>query len=214
MTLSFDERLNQILPRLTSRDFLDSKGLGNEIGFWIFDYPPDRERDMRSFLSGTVLPALSKQVPALRADTIDLLQLVTGLLEERKLLDKAMDMQKNKGDESALAALRSVLKEDKIAQKIASQHDIAHLDLLILTGVGAVYPMLRTHTLLSALHPIMGNTPLLLFFPGRYDGHSLRLFNTLTEDHYYRAFRLVPETTQQNHVALRSSRSFQTFRDK
>lgn len=195
MTLSFDERLNQILPRLTSRDFLDSKGLGNEIGFWIFDYPPDRELDMRSFLSGTVLHALTKQVPPLRADTIDLLQLVTGILEERKLLDKAMDMQLNKGDDSTLAALRSVLKEDKIAQKIAAQHDIANLDLLILTGVGAVYPMLRTHTLLSALHPIMGNTPLLLFFPGRYDGHSLRLFNTLTEDHYYRAFRLVPETT-------------------
>lgn len=195
MTLSFDERLNQILPRLTSRDFLDSKGLGNEIGFWIFDYPPDRELDMRSFLSSTVLPALTKQVPALRADTIDLLQLVTGLLEERNLLDKAMDMQLNKGDDSTLVALRSVLKEDKIAQKIAAQHDIANLDLLILTGVGSVYPMLRTHTLLSALHPIMGNTPLLVFFPGRYDGHSLRLFNTLTEDHYYRAFRLVPETT-------------------
>jgi hypothetical protein len=195
MTLSFDERLNQILPRVTSRDFLDSKGLGNEIGFWVFDYPAERELDMRSFLSGTVLPALAKQVPLLRADTIDLLQLVTDLLEERKLLDKTMDMQLNKGDDSTLLALRSVLKEDKIAQKIAAQHDIANLDLLILTGVGAVYPMLRTHTLLSALHPIMGNTPLLLFFPGRYDGHSLRLFNTLAEDHYYRAFRLVPETT-------------------
>ncbi len=69
------------------------------------------------------------------------------------------------------------------------------LDLLVLTGVGAVYPMLRTHTLLSALHPIMGSTPLLMFFPGRYDGHSLRLFNTLAEDHYYRAFRLVPDAT-------------------
>jgi len=193
--LSFDERLNQILPRVTSRDFLDSKGLGNEIGFWVFDYPAERELDMRSFLSGTVLPALAKQVPLLRAETIDLLQLVTDLLEERKLLDKTMDMQRNKGDDSTLLALRSVLKEDKIAQKIAAQHDIANLDLLILTGVGAVYPMLRTHTLLSALHPIMGNTPLLLFFPGRYDGHSLRLFNTLAEDHYYRAFRLVPETT-------------------
>ncbi|GJI89009.1 DUF1788 domain-containing protein [Duganella hordei] len=194
MILSFDERLNQILPRVTSRDFLDSKGLGNEIGFWIFDYPPDRELELRGFLYGTVLPALTKQVPALRADTIDLLQLVTGLLEERKLLDKTIDMQLRNGDDSTLTALRSVLKEDKIAQKIASKHDIPNLDLLILTGVGSVYPMLRTHTLLSALHPIMGNTPLLMFFPGRYDGHSLRLFNTLAEDHYYRAFRLVPET--------------------
>ena len=194
MTLTLDERLNQILPRITSRDFLDSKGLGNEIGFWIFDYPPEREMDVRGFLSGTVLPALGKHVPTIKADAVDLLKLVTDLLEERKLLDKAMEMQKNKGDDSTLAALRSVLKEDKIAQKIASQYDIANLDLLVLSGVGAVYAMLRTHTLLSALHPIMGNTPLLMFFPGRYDGHSLRLFNTLAEDHYYRAFRLVPES--------------------
>lgn len=195
MTLTLDERLNQILPRVTSRDFLDSKGLGNEIGFWIFDYPPDREMDVRDFLTGTVLPSLAKQVPSINAGTVDLLVLVTELLEERKLLDKVMEMQQNKGDDSTLTALRSVLKEDKLAQKIASQFDIANLDLLILSGVGSVYPMLRTHTLLSALHPIMGNTPLLMFFPGKYDGHSLRLFNTLAEDHYYRAFRLVPETT-------------------
>lgn len=195
MKLSLEERLNQILPRITSRDFLDSKGLGNEIGFWIFDYPPDREMDVRDFLSGTLAPALGKQTPAIRCAVVDLLQLVTGLLEERKLLDKAIAMQQAKGNESALAALRSVLKEDKLAQKIASQHDIPALDLLVLTGVGAAYPMLRTHTLLSALHPIMGNTPLLMFFPGRYDGHSLRLFNILAEDHYYRAFRLVPEDT-------------------
>lgn len=195
MTLTLDERLNQILPRVCSRDFLDSKGLGNEIGFWIFDYPPERELDVRDFLSGTVLPALGKQVPPIKAATVDLLKLVTELLEERKLLDKAIEMQQSKGDEGVLSALQSVLKEEKLAQKIASQFDMASLDLLILTGVGAVYPMLRTHTLLSALHPIMGTTPLLMFFPGRYDGHSLRLFNTLAEDHYYRAFRLVPDAT-------------------
>jgi hypothetical protein len=151
--------------------------------------------DVRDFLSGTVVPALGKQSPAIRCAVVDLLTLVTELLEERKLLDKAIAMQQAKGNDGALAALRSVLKEDKLAQKIATQHDIHSLDLLVLTGVGAVYPILRTHTLLSALHPIMGSTPLLMFFPGRYDGHSLRLFNTLAEDHYYRAFRLVPETT-------------------
>ena len=159
MTLSLEERLNQILPRVTSRDFLDSKGLGNEIGFWIFDYPPDREMEVRGFVSSTVLPELARQVPPLKIATVDLLKLVTDLLEERKLLDKAIEMQTSKGNDSALAALRSVLKEDKLAQKIASQFDIPTLDLMILTGVGSVYPMLRTHTLLSALHPIMGNTP-------------------------------------------------------
>jgi hypothetical protein len=194
MTLTLEERLNQIIPRITSQDFLDSKGLGNEIGFWIFDYPPERELDVRDFLNNTILPALPKLAPSIRAQTVNLLTLVTDLLEERKLLDKAIQMQQTKGDDSALAALRSVLKEDRLAQKIAEQFDVANLDLLMVTGVGSVYPMLRTHTLLSALHPIMGKTPLLMFFPGKYDGHSLRLFNTLAEDHYYRAFRLIPET--------------------
>lgn len=194
MTLTLEERLNQIIPRITSQDFLDSKGLGNEIGFWIFDYPPERELDVRDFLNNTILPALPKLAPSIRAQTVNLLTLVTDLLAERKLLDKAIQMQQSKGDDSALAALRSVLKEDKLAQKIAEQFDVANLDLLMVTGVGSVYPMLRTHTLLSALHPIMGKTPLLMFFPGKYDGHSLRLFNTLAEDHYYRAFRLIPET--------------------
>ena len=133
-------------------------------------------------------------MPAIGHVVIDLLTLVTELLQDRKLLDKAMDMQTTKGDEATLIALRPILKEDKLAQKIAASTDIASLDLLVITGVGAVYPMVRTHTLLSALHPLMGKTPLLMLYPGRYDGHSLKLFNTLTEDHYYRAFRLVPET--------------------
>lgn len=194
MKLSLEERLNQILPRITSRDFLDSKGLGNEIGFWIFDYPPEREMDVRDFLSSTVFPTLSKPSANVRFEVINLMDMVIELLQERKLLDKAIALQQSKGDEGVLPALRSVLKEDKLAQKIASKLDVASLDLLVLTGVGAVYPMLRTHTLLSALHPIMGKTPLLMFFPGKYDGHSLRLFNVLGEDHYYRAFRLVPES--------------------
>ena len=193
MKLSLEERLNQILPRITSRDYLDSKGLGNEIGFWIFDYPPEREMEVRDFLSSTVFPALSKPNANVRFDVINLLDMVVELLQERNLLDKAIALQQSKGDEGVLPALRSVLKEDKLAQKIASKLDISSLDLLVLTGVGAVYPMLRSHTLLSALHPIMDKTPLLMFFPGKYDGHSLRLFNVLGEDHYYRAFRLVPE---------------------
>ena len=193
MALSFEERLNQILPKISSDEFLHSKGLGNEIGFWIFDYPPEREMEMRDFLTRTVLSSLNKSQPPIRAGIINLFDLVIQLLQERQLLDKAIDMQQTKGDEAVMAALRPVLKEDKLAQKVVAMVDLDNIDLLILWGVGSAYPMLRTHTLLSALHPLMGRTPLLMFYPGRYDGYSLRLFNKLTEDHYYRAFRLIPE---------------------
>lgn len=192
MSLTFNERLNRILPKLTSPDLLNSQGLSNEIGFWIFDYPPEEEMAMRAFLHDVVMPALAKHQPAIRATDVNLFDVVIGLLEERKLLDKVIDMQRAQGDEKTLESLRRVLKEDKLAERLVAQFNIAEIDLLLLWNVGAVFPMLRTHTLLSALHPHMKDTPLVMFYPGKYDGYSLRLFNKLSEDHYYRAFPLVP----------------------
>jgi hypothetical protein len=45
------DRLNQILPNLTSDDILQGKGLGNEIAFYIFDYPPEAELRIRVHLA-------------------------------------------------------------------------------------------------------------------------------------------------------------------
>lgn len=191
MSQDLNERLNQILSKLTSKDLLTNQGLGNEIGFWIFDYPPEDEMTVRGFLQDVILPALDKHQPPLKVASVNLFDLVIGLLEERKLLDKAIEMQRTQGDAKTLESLRRVLKEDKLAERLVAQHDIAELDLLILWNVGAVYPMLRTHTLLSALHAHMKDTPLVMFYPGKYDGYSLRLFSRLKDDHYYRAFRLV-----------------------
>ena len=127
MALSFEERLNQILPKISSDEFLNSKGLGNEIGFWIFDYPPEREMEMRDFLTRTVLPSLNKSQPPIRAGAINLFDLVIQLLQERQLLDKAIDMQQTKGDEAVMAALRPVLKEDKLAQKVVAMVDLDNI---------------------------------------------------------------------------------------
>lgn len=190
MTDHLRERLNRILPKLSSADFLANKGLGNEIGFWVFDYPAAQEMEMRSFIAEILLPGLARQKPPLRPAVVNLFTLIVDLLDERKLYDRVLETQTKKGNAAALKSLRPVLKEDKLAQHIASRIDFDQTDMLLLTGVGAAYPMLRSHTLLTALQPITKDTPVVMFYPGRYDGFSLRLFNTLTDDHYYRAFRL------------------------
>lgn len=154
-------------------------------------YPPEHEMQMRSWLNTVIEPGLRKLKPGLRFATIDLFDCVINLLEERGLLTKAFDMQMKQGDAAVLKSLRSVLKEDRLAARIVELAGAKDLGLLIIKGVGAVYPMLRTHTLLSALHPHMRDTPLLMLYPGRYGGQSLRLFNRLTDDNYYRAFSLV-----------------------
>lgn len=192
MTQTFEDRLNQILPRITSDDFLQNRGLGNEIGFWIFEYPPEQELLMRETLEKVIEPGLQRRVPPLRYARVNLFELVIGLLESRKLLEKVLTMQAEKGDEVVFKSLEGVLNQEKLAQRIVALHRPDDIDLMIFTGVGAAYPLVRSHTLLNALHPLMKNTPLLMFFPGRYDGYSLRLFNKLTDKHYYRAFRLVP----------------------
>jgi hypothetical protein len=192
MTQTFEDRLNQILPRITSDDFLQNRGLGNEIGFWIFEYPPEQELLMRETLEKVIEPGLQRHVPSLRHARVNLFELVIELLESRKLLDKVIALQAQKGNDAALTALKGVLNQEKLAQRIVAQHRPDELDLMLFTGVGAAYPLVRSHSLLNALHPLMKNTPLLVFFPGRYDGYSLRLFNKLSDDHYYRAFRLVP----------------------
>ena len=121
MTTRFEERLNQILPRLISPDVLSNQGAGGEIGFWIFDYPPEEEMAMRAWLADVIEPGLRKQVPAVRFQTVDLFQLVVDLLDERKLFDKACEMQANKGDAAVLASLRSVLKEDRLAARMTEK---------------------------------------------------------------------------------------------
>ncbi len=189
---NFQVRLNQVIAKITSEEFLESKGLGNDIGFWIFDYPIEQDDTVMQFLEQTIIPTVEAPPYGLKICHINLFDFLINLLKERNLLDKVIQMQQLGGDDKTLDAIKPVLKEDKLAQKLAGMIDHDSTDMLILSGVASAYPMLRTHTLLSALHPYMQDTPLLMFYPGTYDGHSLKLFNALTDDHYYRAFRLIP----------------------
>jgi len=43
LPMKLEERLEQLKEQVQSDDFLKSKGLGNEVPLWIFDYPPDKE---------------------------------------------------------------------------------------------------------------------------------------------------------------------------
>lgn len=188
MSDNFDERLNRILPKLTSPDLLKNQGLGNEIGFWIFDYPPERELETRAFLAQVVEPRLQKA--GIRFSHANLFDLAVGYLRERDVLDAVFDVQKNQGDEAVLAELRPMFAESDFARRLAENARPAENDLVLVSGVGAAWPMVRAHTLLSSLHALMGDTPLVMFYPGKYDGLSLRLFGALSEDNYYRAFQL------------------------
>jgi len=191
MKNSFEERLNQILPRITSDEFLGGHGLGNEIAFFIFDYPPEEELRVRKHIE-FLLEHIPKQKPGLRVAHVNLFDFAIEHLKQRRLLDKTLELQKAKSDQYVLGHLEKILHPEKLAPLFAEQVQPEDKDLVLVSGVGSVWPLMRTHTLLNNLHPVMGNTPLVMFYPGKYDGQALRLFGKIKSDNYYRAFRLIP----------------------
>ena len=191
MSDALTERLNEILPKIISDGFLSGSGIGKEIPFYIFEYPPEAELRVRDHIR-FLLEHIPKQRPDLRVRHVNLFDLLIDYLKERKLLERSFQMQQEKGDEALLKALRAPLHEDKLAQVFARAAQPDQHDLVLVSGVGSVWPLLRSHSLLNNLHPVLGKTPLVMFYPGRYDGQSLRLFGKLKSNNYYRAFKLVP----------------------
>lgn len=188
---SLKRRLDKIIDRLISDELLQNKGLGNEIGFYIFDYPPEFEMEVREHIQ-FLLRQLPKKKPDLKFKHINLFELIINYLKSRKLLDRSIAMQKQDGSQKLLGSLiKGPLDPKKISKVFVEEADPQHNDLILASGVGSAYPLLRSHNLLNNLHPLMGNTPLVMFYPGVYTGQGLRLFGKLKEANYYRAFQLV-----------------------
>lgn len=191
MSEHLTERLNRILPKLLSDELLSGSGLGNEIGFYVFDYPAEDELQVREHIQ-FLLEHLPMSKPGLRVKHVNLFDLVIDHLKSRKLLDRAIEMQRTQGDEAVFKALSAPLHVSRLGQVFADAAQPAQHDLVLVSGVGSVWPLLRSHALLNNLHPMMGNTPLVMFYPGKYDQLTLQLFGILPGKNYYRAFKLVP----------------------
>ena len=188
--LSFKDRLDKVIDRLISRELLSNEGLGNEIGFYIFDYPPEFELEVRDHIQ-FIIRQLPKKKPNLNFVHINLFQLICKYLKNRKLLDRALEIQQQKGDLALLKALKGPLDAKRIAGAFIEEAKPDENNLVLVSGVGNAYPLLRSHNLLNNLHSLMGDTPLVMFYPGIYTGQGLRLFGKLKETNYYRAFQLV-----------------------
>ncbi len=189
MNEALEKRLNQVFPKLVSDEFLTGKGLGNELGFYIFDYPPEEELRMREFLK-ELTEQISRKRPDIKVCHTDLFEFVLDYLRDRDVLEKSIEMQKAKGNESLKKALSGVLHESKLGPIFAEKTKPNAYDIILLSGVGSAFPLLRSHTLLNNLQPVV-DKPLVIFYPGKYDHQTLRLFGKIKSAGYYRAFKLI-----------------------
>ncbi|MDO9493334.1 DUF1788 domain-containing protein [Acetobacterium sp.] len=189
---NIETRLDQIEAKITNDDFLKNKGLGNEVGYYIFDYAPQNELKVRQHIA-YLKAKINKSASGVKIVEYDLYQLVITVLRERGYLEKCFQFEKTKGLEYTYQAIIKMLRltnKTNLLVNYIVEHTPAHA-VVFITGVGKCYPIVRSHNVLNNLHQVLDSVPVVMFFPGVYSGQDLQLFGTIKDDNYYRAFKLI-----------------------
>lgn len=190
---ALQNRLDLIFERIESPQFLNNDGLGNEIGFWIFDYPAKHELLVREAINH-LTDKLEKR--GYRFANVNVYKIIIEMLDSRGLLERTFNREKQVGIDAL--RLSGILSQTNIANFIVEKTQPQTLDFVLLSGIGNAWQLVRGHELLSALQDVMGKTPLVLFYPGEYNGRDLHPFGMIESKNYYRAFKLVPEDGKKN----------------
>lgn len=185
---NLNARLDQIIPKIKEEKFIDGRGLGNEISFYVFDYEPQQELVVRDYVQH-IKKEFNYEGTNRRIVEFDLYKMLIEITKEKRIFDRIFEMEERQGKDALFKAMTTFAKPEVFLQKIREQLD--NHDVIFLTGIGKVYPFVRSHNVLNNLQEILDKTPVIMFFPGKYDGQSLQLFSKFQDDNYYRAFSLV-----------------------
>lgn len=192
---TIDQRLDMMEDKIRQESFRTNTGLGNEVGYYVFDYEPQQELIVRSRVK-KLQESDTQRKFGYRLVVYDLYELMLYLLEEEQSLEDLKDLEQEEGTEYVFQAISDILKfddEDSLIINYITEHTPDD-SVVFLIGVGKCYPILRSHKILNNLHQVMDHCPVVLFFPGSYNGESLNIFGENPNnkvDNYYRAFRLV-----------------------
>lgn len=178
--------LNRVSSRLSEESFLTNKGLSNEVGIHVFCYDPKDELTVRAYFD-----SLKKKTDVpYNLIECDLYKIFLQICEEKHILKSIPAMEERKGKEYLAEQLQKVATPEAFVEKMEYESHQKG-DVLLITGVGKVYPFMRSHNILDNLQHIFSDIPVLMLYPGTFDGQDLGLFGKFLDGHYYRAFNLL-----------------------
>lgn len=194
LQLTRKERAEHLYRVITSERFLTKQGLGNEVPFFICPFPAEEGLTMIEDRLDLIERIGHAGVTAL---DLSLYEISLGLLEERGILEDVLAAEPDMEKSELRELLQGVLDvHEHLIPKIAEAIAATPHDVIFLSGVGEVYPYIRSHNVLNNLQSTAKDRPTVLFFPGSYThstatGGSLDLFGLLHDDKYYRAFNIL-----------------------
>ena len=187
------ERFQHLLMLISSERFLKRQGLGNEVPFFICPYKSEEAVEMGR-IQKQLLNRLNQG--GVRILEINLYDTSIELLRRRGIWDQILEMETEIAKDEIKELLQGVLDpEAHLIPEIAARMQQTEFDVMFITGVGEVFPYIRSHNVLNNLQSTAKDQPTVMFFPGAYThslehGASLDLFGRLHDDKYYRAFNI------------------------
>lgn len=181
-------KFDHIRSVIATPKFLKMEALGGEIPFWISAYNPSQETEIAVEIDILERKLANEGISILN---VDLFTLSMQIIEQYVGIDGLLQVEQKKKKETFKRALQSTINiHERLIPAIRQRVDELRPAVLFVTGVGKVYPFIRSHNVLNNLQSAIKDIPTIMFFPGRYTGQSLDLFGLLKDDNYYRAFNI------------------------
>lgn len=194
MALTLDDRLNLIEKKISDKGFRRNEGLGNEVGYYVFDYDARQELLVRNHIQ-YLKDKINNGNKGFKILEFDLFHLMTEILEEEGYLEDFFELEKENGFMEVAESLVETLGLDETDEQNLIISKIQEVDrtncVLFITGLGKCHPIIQGHNILNNMHQVLDDVPVILFYPGVYSGQDLSLFGTIKSQNYYRAFHLV-----------------------
>lgn len=190
---NFQDSLDELYNRVKQREFASGRGVGVEEPYFVFDYEPFRELEVRDYLLGTIMPKLSKRSDSqgVIPETLNLFEMVINGLRQDGYFEGALELQLAEGNDALVDALEGVANAEYLSDRISEELSESDCNLLFIHGVGSAWPMICIHSLLSALQSRLTDITVVLFFPGEYNEVAFKLFSMFREEHHYRTHHLL-----------------------
>ena len=190
--MTLDERLDKAEETIQKPSFRENKGLGNEVGYYIFDYPAEKELYIRERID-YIKKKSKNSNDDYKVVVFDLYDIMIDIIEKKGYLEKCYQFEKTKGFERVSKSISNMLRITPSDSLIVNyiKDNTPDKAVVFITGIGKCYPIIRSHTILNNLHQVIDKVPVVMFYPGKYDGQELVLFDEIKDDNYYRAFKLV-----------------------
>ncbi|MCR2791699.1 DUF1788 domain-containing protein [Microbacterium sp. zg.Y625] len=182
---------------LSGRRFLNMEGLSNEVPFFIYPYPPEYALDVAKAKKRIKTRLATEK--GIQVREVNLYDLSVEILKQRGDWEEILEIEPTIDKAEFTEVLRSMLNpQQHLAPAIAAKTADGGFDVFFLTGIGEVFPYIRSHNVLNNLQSVVTGKPMLMFFPGQYKqsetlGSSLELFGTQHDDQYYRAKNILEQ---------------------